>query len=562
MSNMSTTNLESVDWAHLERGRTTVIQSQPDSSIAATMVKRLIYQPKVSISDGPDLAEAITAGSLIAADRLSTHPIKARARVESAMAIHFGSLMRDILHTKTQCKARAKAGKAGSEVYWHPQRYRKIWSQYINGLATLQKGDWLKVRKPSEGDASHLQAFWIEDEQYAKWMNNEIDWMDLKMEVMPLGGYAGPVLAVATVELAPNMTIWFARIPSPDLSAYRVVALGANLHVSIGQTSPTFDAEERRKLFLKLMEKCDFENLGPIETKIMDGLTPMIEKEAGQIELPDVLRKALAAYRPRATALVANASTIIIEVAAASSSVVEGMIGQASRMWPSMSGNAAAGSGGLSSTDTISNVPSPTPLKASDSEGHSSHNKQPRPPPPPPPQKRNKPVQQMMEEAMSDISSPRDPETEDESDGSSEMIKDDDGVTLVKYKDYHAREGHASQFRKNYEENVERSKIPRAPGDAPAITGRFRPKQTMRMTQMRSPSPTVHSMWNANSSRTQREDAEDENNDFSPYAEGEYAGTEEYQLPPVRTGDYKLEMDKSYKHTRGRGEPEHAVRIP
>ena len=43
------------------------------------------------------------------------------------------------------------------------------------------------------------------------------------------------------------------------------------------------------------------------------------------------------------------------------------------------------------------------------------------------------PVQQMMEEAMSDVLSPRDPETEDESDGSSEMIKDDDGVTLVKY---------------------------------------------------------------------------------------------------------------------------------
>ena len=84
------------------RGRTTVIQSQPNTSIAATMVKRQIYQPKVSISDGPDLAEAIIAGTRIAAERLSTHPIKARVRVESAMTIHFGSLMRDILHTKTR----------------------------------------------------------------------------------------------------------------------------------------------------------------------------------------------------------------------------------------------------------------------------------------------------------------------------------------------------------------------------------------------------------------------------------------------------------------------------
>ena len=127
MSNMSTHQMETVDWLDLERSRCPVDQAQPIASIASSMTSRMIFQPKVSISDMQDLAEAIIAGGRIAAERICTNEVKARVRVESAMSIHFGSLMRDVLHTKTQCKAQAKRGNVATRKCSEPQWYRKTW---------------------------------------------------------------------------------------------------------------------------------------------------------------------------------------------------------------------------------------------------------------------------------------------------------------------------------------------------------------------------------------------------------------------------------------------------
>ena len=250
---------------------------------------------------------------------------------------------------------------------------------------------------------------------------------------------------------------------------------------------------------MQLMEKRQLAPLGNVGNKILDVLTPIIEKESASMDLHMIapsLQKALSAYRSAASSVVANASALIDKAATASTSVVEAM---KSRMWPTMSGGAAAGSGGLSTTDTVSNIPVPPaavseghsslnkqPLPAAVSEGHSSHNKQPRPPPPPPPQQQNKPSQQQMEEAMSEVSSPRDPETDDASDGSSEEMTDDDGVSKVQYKDYMRREGNASQTRKNYEREQALSKAPRTPEAPQVMRGRFRPKPNLlRIRQSR-----------------------------------------------------------------------------
>ena len=187
--------------------------------------------------------------------------------------------------------------------------------------------------------------------------------------------------------------------------------------------------------------------MNPVEQRIMEVLKPKIAEEAVRMKetFPEKLRSALESLG--VTRAVVSAGTIIID-AAASLSKVESVVGQLRGMWPAVTGSAAAGSGSLSTTDTVSNIPPQAPPKAPVSEGHASHNKQPpqqarptpptipqkaRPPPPPTPKVMTEPVQQAMRDGASGNSSPRDPETEDESDGSSEMILDENRETLVKY---------------------------------------------------------------------------------------------------------------------------------
>ena len=82
-----------------------------------------------------------------------------------------------------------------------------------------------------------------------------MDWKKHPMKIMENGAYAGPILGALCIELPPNVTLWFARIPLPEATSCRVVILGANLHVSIGRTSPGFDAAERKQEFVRLEEK-------------------------------------------------------------------------------------------------------------------------------------------------------------------------------------------------------------------------------------------------------------------------------------------------------------------
>ena len=105
----------------------------------------------------------------------------------------------------------------------------------------------MKVKAFSEGHASPCQAIYCDDSVWAKYMHDEIPWTDINFNIMPNGTYAGPILGVTTAEIAPNLSVWMARIPSPGLDSFRVVCLGANLQVSIGNTSPVFATSERRK---------------------------------------------------------------------------------------------------------------------------------------------------------------------------------------------------------------------------------------------------------------------------------------------------------------------------
>ena len=99
-----------------------------------------------------------------------------------------------------------------------------------------------------------------------------------------------------------------------------------------------------------------------------------------------------------------------------------------SAAYPSITGTAAAGSGGLSTTDTVSNIPGPPP------------------PPPPPPPPAALPLEDIAKEEPED-----DSHSESyESDGSSEVIMD--GHVRVKYKDYQRREGNSSQTRLEHEQ--------------------------------------------------------------------------------------------------------------
>ena len=113
----------------------------------------------------------------------------------------------------------------------------------------------------------------------------------------------------------------------------------------------------------------------------------MLEKEASKLEgadkIPENIAQAIASYRSRAAAAVESASTLIAGAQASASTVMAGAYSIVAKAWPSISGSSAAGSGAISTTDTIYNIPPqpripPPGLSSKVSEGHSSHNKQPR----------------------------------------------------------------------------------------------------------------------------------------------------------------------------------------
>ena len=95
------------------------------------MVKRHIYQSKVSMTDGPDLAKAMLAGCNMAANRTCTHKMHARYRFESALSVFFGGLIRDIGLSKTVSRAK---GKNTKEVLWSPRWHRGIYASFIDGI--------------------------------------------------------------------------------------------------------------------------------------------------------------------------------------------------------------------------------------------------------------------------------------------------------------------------------------------------------------------------------------------------------------------------------------------
>ena len=78
----------------------------------------------------------------------------------------------------------------------------------------------MKDRAFSEGDASPCQAINCDDSVWTKYMRDEILWTDIEFGVMPNGTYAGPILGVITAEVAPNLSVWMARIPSPGLELF------------------------------------------------------------------------------------------------------------------------------------------------------------------------------------------------------------------------------------------------------------------------------------------------------------------------------------------------------
>lgn len=152
-----------------------------------------------------------------------------------------------------------------------------------------------------------------------------------------------------------------------------------------------------------------------------------------------------------------------------------------------------------------------------------------------------------------------------ESDGSLEMCIDDDGHEIT-YRELKHRLIIPGQAQKRLEARIEArrkaaalAQRPRTPDRGKERVGRFRGGSGQpRMTEMRSPELKIAI---PERETTQRRD-ESEDSDFSPWRPGEHAGFEDYKLPPVRTGDYKLSMKSSYKVLRDKHDPEHSVRIP
>ena len=241
-------------------------------------------------------------------------------------------------------------------------------------------------------------------------------------------------------------------------------------------------------MFLELADNSEFGPLNEVEQNIMKVLKPKIAEESENMSdrFPARLRLALDSFTG-ATKAAVSAGTVILDAAVASSlRPVESMVGQLKGMWHSMRGSVAIGSGSLSTTDTVSNIP-PAPPPPAVCEGHASHNKQPpsiphkaqpsqrphqqnqvqpqRRPPPPTQTLLAEPEQQdMQSEGGSGFSSPRETEAV-ESDGSSEIVIDDE-EGQVRHRDFGVCAGHAARYkkhvRKNYEANLAQSKIPRA----------------------------------------------------------------------------------------------------
>lgn len=270
-----------------------------------------------------------------------------------------------------------------------------------------------------------------------------------------------------------------------------MVILGVNFHVAITKTPLGYDKDQRRKCIEKLVEKRKTTTLNDTENIMMDELTPFtqrdnLSKELDGTRIPE---------RPPSTldSVVSTASSWLNSASVGASSLADKYL--PGFLYPKISRVPATGSGGLSTTDTISNVvaaprtPAPAQLQMI---------------------VRQVPVEDSSsEEYGSDI----------------EM---DDPRTQAPN-----REGISSQ-----------AHVPTP--TSPAGSDHDEPVVHRRrgIAEMRSPSPEL------NSNRGRNDFHDITVTSFTEYEEGDCTGGEA-RLPPFRIGDCKREYGMSYREMDG-----------
>ena len=137
------------------------------------MAERVIYQPRVSLSDRAELDLAALRGANIAGSRKSHNSVLCRQRIEAAMPTWF-SLIRDITLSKVQSKRGSKAHK--KPVFFDQSWYRPMCAKFIDGIPPFQKGDWIKVRSNSGGNSSQMPAHFMREADWTKWQKGELKW--------------------------------------------------------------------------------------------------------------------------------------------------------------------------------------------------------------------------------------------------------------------------------------------------------------------------------------------------------------------------------------------------
>lgn len=261
-------------------------QEMQHASVGAGQSARAIYQPKVSISDRPDLDQAALRGGKIAGPRKSHNSTFSRMRVEAQLTV-YSSLVR----ARTRSEVLAKT-KKGGDIMSRPTWYRTMMQQLIDGKGCVKIGEFVKIRTMGEGKSSHMPAYCFRGTNWAKWNICGIEWEDIAFSKFSEGTFIGPILAVCTSEQPPNMTVWCGLVPSKDTEeGCVVVILGVNFHVAITRTPPGSDKAQRQMVVAGLEAKREHTALTDTEQRIMEKIPQIIANENVKREFDEEDRK-------------------------------------------------------------------------------------------------------------------------------------------------------------------------------------------------------------------------------------------------------------------------------
>ena len=115
------------------------------------------------------------------------------------------SLVRERTHSGVLARTKTKTN--GMDINFHASWYRPMMQHMIDGQPIIKAGDFVKVRTSGEGHSSQIPAYAFREGEYDDLMNFLIECGNINFGKLPQGDVLGPILAVKTLEIPPNLTV-------------------------------------------------------------------------------------------------------------------------------------------------------------------------------------------------------------------------------------------------------------------------------------------------------------------------------------------------------------------